>query len=285
MAARIEHVLHLRGREFVAVAGLLRLGPAIVPERGGGPQPVRIEANAVARMPRRGASVTEVHHDAIVGCAGLNEERRAQGAALVGDLDQLAAIGVELLGGGGADEGRVIPGELGDGPRHFLQPAVVGEAAVVNRGVGAENQFEARSGFAGGGHGAGLRRDRLRGQGGIGDQTVVNRTTPRGFEIAAAFVLRGPVALDDVHAAAQRGIAQHREYFGGGASAIQRLDQRLLQGDGSVISAAIAPGFEEVRFGQSPLADFRSFVFIKAEANAHARLDHAIFESPSRRAR
>ena len=51
-----------------------------------------------------------------------------------------------------ADEGGIVPSELGDGLRQFLEPAVIGEATVVNARIGAEDEFDfvGRRGFCGG---------------------------------------------------------------------------------------------------------------------------------------
>ena len=65
-----------------------------------------------------------------------------QRAALVGQLQHVAGLHAEAVRGGGAQDRGVVPGELGDRLGQFLQPAVIGEAAVVDRGVGAEDDFE-----------------------------------------------------------------------------------------------------------------------------------------------
>ena len=62
----------------------------------------------------------------------------------------LAAVGVaadlqsQPLGRRRAHDGRVAPGQLRDRLGQFLQPAVVGEPAVVNRRVGDRHQVELR---------------------------------------------------------------------------------------------------------------------------------------------
>ena len=51
-------------------------------------------------------------------------------------------IDTEFLGGLGSDEGRIIPSQFGNRVGHFLQPTVVDVAAVVNGGIGGENDFK-----------------------------------------------------------------------------------------------------------------------------------------------
>src|SRR5580658_5519639 len=119
---------------------------------------------------------------------------------------------------------------------------------------------------------------RLRRQRAIGDQAVVYRPPPPSFEIAAFMLIR-PVALDDFLAAAQRHVGKHRQNFVGGTSAIKRLNQRLLQGNGTVESAPIAPRFQVMRFGEPPLADFRSLVFVKTEVHADGSFAEPLFHA------
>ena len=60
----------------------------------------------------------------------------------------LAAVGIaaeadaELLGRLRAHEGGVVPGQLRDRFGQFLKPTVVGEAAVVDRRVRLEDDFQ-----------------------------------------------------------------------------------------------------------------------------------------------
>ena len=85
-------------------------------------------------------------------------------------------------------------------------------------------------------------------------------------------MLRGPVALDDLVTAALRLIGEHLQNLDGGARRIQRLDQRLLNGDRAVEGARIAPGFQVVRLRQVPLADLGGLVVVQAQVDAHAGL-------------
>ena len=48
----------------------------------------------------------------------------------------------QFFGRGRAHQGRIVPSELGHRVGPFLQPAAIGEAAVVDLRVGAENDFK-----------------------------------------------------------------------------------------------------------------------------------------------
>ena len=76
--------------------------------------------------------------------ARSDEYRHAQLAALVRDLNDVAVADTEPLRGGRRDQRGVVPRQLGDRLGQFLQPAVVGEAAVVDGRVAAEVHLEAR---------------------------------------------------------------------------------------------------------------------------------------------
>src|SRR4029453_11981159 len=117
------------------------LDAASVPHEIGGTNRVRVEAGAGAGLAGARAPVAEMHRHAVVGMPDDREHRTANRASLVAELDDVAddlavlaagprrlVLGLELLSGGGTDDDRVVPGQLGDRLRQFLQPAVVGEA-------------------------------------------------------------------------------------------------------------------------------------------------------------
>src|SRR5690606_36421169 len=51
-----------------------------------------------------------------------------------------------LYGRGGRNVNHVVPRNLGDGFGRFLEPTVVGKAAVIDGGVGAERDFQVTGG-------------------------------------------------------------------------------------------------------------------------------------------
>jgi hypothetical protein len=78
--------------------------------------------------------------------AGDDEHRHAHGVAAIAQLDEVAFTQAALLGEPRADPRRRVPGDLGVRLRQFLEPAVVGEAAVPDGRIGPEDDFEAALG-------------------------------------------------------------------------------------------------------------------------------------------
>jgi len=63
--------------------------------------------------------------------------------ALIAELQHLAGVDIQFVRRVGTDHGGVVPGDFGHRGAAFpLQPAVIGEAAIVYRGVGPEDYFE-----------------------------------------------------------------------------------------------------------------------------------------------
>ena len=80
---------------------------------------------------------------------------------------------------------RVIPGQLRQGARTFLQPAVIGIAAVADIRIGFENDFES---LRGGGRRRGIQtslstKPILSSGFRAGDDSVIQRFAPGGFEV------------------------------------------------------------------------------------------------------
>src|SRR3989449_7178385 len=106
-------------------------------------------------MPGAPASIAEMHRRAVVRMANDDEERTADRASAVPEIDEAAgdvsvlaplgrrkSDGLQPLGRGGTDQNSVVPGELCDRLGQFLQPAVVGESAVENRRVVSKDDLE-----------------------------------------------------------------------------------------------------------------------------------------------
>ena len=94
----------------------------------------------VAHMPGDRAAIAQGQADHAIGHAGQEEGRGQDLRVAGGKLDQFVLLDADLAGRLLAHYCRVVPGE----PRHrvgqFLQPAIVGEAAVVDF-VGVEDQL------------------------------------------------------------------------------------------------------------------------------------------------
>ena len=147
----------------------------------------------------------------------LNEHRRAQRVVAVCQLQQVAVLDIQLMSIGGTDDGGVVPGELGDRLGQLLQPTVVGEATIIDGGIGPEDHFPLAlqlpllrgMGQVRGMDGRGLRRKRR-----LGDHAVMYRAAPPGLEIRA-LVLPRPISLDDVVGARLRAIGEDLQHLVG----------------------------------------------------------------------
>ncbi len=241
-------VLHrevvLRRDDEIRVAGDRDLGPAVEPRHAGRPQSEHIVSDARAGAPGAAPAVPEIHDDGIVGRAGQDPDGQPGAAALIANLENVLVLvartrdrNVETLGCPRADVRDVVPRDLRQRPRQFLQPAVVRVAAVEDVRIGPEDDLHARRDRRRHGRHRGSRRRRnggrrCRAANGCGrrwsrwrrrrkprrarDETVVERVAPEhvGIEerLAAGVAKRPgglrltgeracPVPLDEVHAA------------------------------------------------------------------------------------
>ena len=77
-------------------------------------------------------------------CPGCTHTAASSVPALPRDLDAIAVADLQLRRRRGRDQHGVVPGDLRERLRQLLQPAVVREAAVVDRRIGCERDFVAR---------------------------------------------------------------------------------------------------------------------------------------------
>jgi hypothetical protein len=77
--------------------------------------------------------------------------------------------------------------------------------------------------------------------------------------------LTAPVLAHDVVPGPLRAVAHRREELVRGLAAVERRDQRLDDRGGAVVGARVAPGFEEMRFRDLPLAQRRRLIVVEAE--------------------
>src|SRR5690242_14396939 len=136
-------MLFLRAGEGVLRTGLDDLEAGSEPGGIRSAEGVRIETHAITDAAGAGAPVTEMHGDGIISMTGKDPDGRPHFAPCVVEFDEVLVLPAVLLSGARAHQGGVIPSELGERLGQFLQPAVVGEAAVGNVDVGPENDFEA----------------------------------------------------------------------------------------------------------------------------------------------
>ena len=232
-------------------------------------------AGPLPHMARRGAAVAECDDERVIRKAGLDVDRAADLAATDGDLEdagvfladlkvvfldarhlQRRTLGVdaELLAELRADENGVVPGNLRDRVRALLQPAVVGEAAVVHLVVGDKADLEVL-----GGQDLKLRRGRKQRAGTgevvadlhlrigrIGQQAVVEELTEGFLGIGAGIQARD--RRIDLRVAIGLFLAQDvAEDLDLGQAVEQRQNHRLHRDDCAVHRAGVAPRLEIMR--------------------------------------
>ena len=175
---------------------------------------VGVEAGAGADAAAARAAVAEMHGDAVVGMAGDREQRAAHRAAAELQLDDVgddlpcsppwndgALAAFSFAAVAGLTSTALSQVSLRDRLRQFLQPAVVGEAAVEDAtgrcGTRSRGAGRRRRRAAGGASCRldvaatpnGLRRER-----GVRDHAVVQPAAPR----ASSSLVDLPVLADDV---------------------------------------------------------------------------------------
>ena len=187
---RVHGLIALGGSEFVGRARFREFASGRDPQRRRRAQRVDIEAGARSGATGARASVAKVDGDGIVGMSGLHPDRPGDFAPREFDRDHVLRLELFALGHLGADQDGVVPGQFRHRLGKFLQPAVVGELAVVNGRVSAEIDFE---GFRVGA-GRSWQIGRFRGQGLWSerrslDPPVVQRFAPEDFEVAAGMLL------------------------------------------------------------------------------------------------
>src|SRR5207249_11940912 len=144
----------------------------------------------------------------------------------------------------------------------LLQPAVIGEASVVDARIRTENEFKLTSR-----HGFRLRETR-----GIELESDVDRLGCAALQksIVEPFP---PILLDSdcqfisakpraqvVVVRDSRFVAESAEDFTRRVRMVQRRDQRLNYAESAVERTSVAPRFKVVGFGDVPVAEFCGFV-------------------------
>src|SRR5690606_18634295 len=104
----------------------------------------RIGIDAAGGALRVAATVAELERDRVVGVARQDVDGGGEAGVAEGDLDEVSAGHAEGLGAAGAQHGGVAPADLRERMRELLEPAVVGEAAVVDARGGLEMELDPR---------------------------------------------------------------------------------------------------------------------------------------------
>ena len=134
-------VVVLRRDQLVSLPGLLYLRAAN-PGVFRGREQVGIKTDARAHMAGPAPSVAQVQGEGIIGLAGRNPDGRLHPLPVRAQLHHIAVRHAQLVGARGADQSGVVPSQLGEGLGQFLQPTIVREAAIPNRGIRAQDDFD-----------------------------------------------------------------------------------------------------------------------------------------------
>ncbi len=136
----------LRLGQPMATARLDDLEPGPEPGRIGRAERIHVDADPVADPSRPSAAGAQEDGDRRLGLARLDPRRQFQRLAPIAELDHVLVGDPQLVRQRLADEGRVVPGHPVHRLGQFLQPAVVGEPAVPDRRIGAEDQLQPLAG-------------------------------------------------------------------------------------------------------------------------------------------
>src|SRR5262249_37558546 len=145
---------------------------------------------------------------------------------------------------------RSVPGELRQRLRQFLQPAVVGEAAVVNMRIATDGELISldRLGRC---SKIMLRLHRLRRELRSSNETIVNGAAPEGLEIGAVELCL-PESAHQVVAGNVRLTIQNGQYLVRAVSAVKWRNQRLYDRHGAIRGAGITPLLKVMRSRDHP---------------------------------
>src|SRR5271168_2405949 len=173
--------------------------------------------------------------------SGLNPDWAGDLLSIQFQFDNVFHFNLEPLGHLGTDEHGVVPGELGHRLGQFLQPAVVGELSVVDRGIAADVEFDgvgrgipisyARKAY--GSHG-----NRFRGISCSVYPAIVQGFAPELLEVSAGVLLL-PVGADKV---VTRGVSltgKKSDKLHCALAVVKRSNQRLNNADRAIVSASI----------------------------------------------
>ena len=102
------------------------------------PDCVSVEPDAARDRLGAFTAVTERQRDRVVGVTGKDEHGYAERPLASAELEELLRRDAERGGGLGAHESGLVPRQLRQGIRQLEEPRIVGEAAVVHGGIGAQ---------------------------------------------------------------------------------------------------------------------------------------------------
>ncbi len=246
----------------------------------------RVESEAGAELLAAGAPpVTHRHGHRAVGMARRDHHRRVSGRAVQAQVDHVALLEAEARRVGGAEQRGVLPRQLGDGVGQFLQPAVVGQAAVVDLVIGDDVDLEPRRGLRRRLHR--LRRGenrvvpdgrRLGLEGAPLDEAVGDPFLPGQLEERRVGRARGPEIAQLRPGGAVAFAEERRQHLRLARAGVERRDERLLERDGAVVRARIAPALQRVGRGKHPAGAVGRLVEVERAIHRRVHLRERLAE-------
>src|SRR5438477_266320 len=103
---------------------------------------IRVGPDAVSHPAGLRPAVSQMKRERTWRVAGRDPHRYSQLPPGVLKLHNVAGTKLQAVGQRGSDERSVMPGELRERLGKFLQPAVIGEAPVPQRGIGTEQDVD-----------------------------------------------------------------------------------------------------------------------------------------------
>ena len=132
----------MHGRQPPPFARFLDFEPRSEPRLVGGAQSIDVDTNARADFPCSLASMTQEHRHGSVGLPRHDPGRQPHCLAAITKLEDVFIIDSELLSQSWTQERGIVPREFRERLGQLLEPAIVGPAAVADRRIRAEHDFE-----------------------------------------------------------------------------------------------------------------------------------------------
>ena len=228
------------------------------------------------------AAVAQRHGQRVIGLPRQDPCRALDLGVAAGNGDDVAGLDTEALGQGRPERDDIVPDDLGQRLRQFLQPAVGRVRTVADRRVGAEQDGQAiganvaRRTRRGGRRGTG--RHGLCGGRGVGQEPVGQRRPPLRLE-GGRILGPSPEVLHEASPVPGIGVEQKRENFRDGSSLVERHHGRLDQARRAVDRPGVAPAFQRMRERQMPVGPQRRLVDIGAGVDLGLHLGEGLGEA------
>ena len=292
--AALHLVVVLRDGQRVPLAGLAqRQAPVPIHGVGRRPQGVGVEAGAGRRAGPARPPVAERDAHRALGVAGHDQDRRPHGPPVHSRARPRRRRPARAARRCAARASRALSQvSVVSGFGKLLEPAVVGEPAVVDRRVGPEDDLQrclapCPRPVARAREPAGPRR--VAQSGASADTGSAGAPCPRPGRRAGSAarscsksppgLLRLPGRLDDVVAGALRRCPRGPPAARGPSGRRRAARSAAARSDRAVVGAGVAPGFERMGLRDVPEAARRRLVVVEAEVDAERHLRQRLGEA------